>query len=190
VVRADARVVEPRWSRDFLAPSYRLGETKYAYALSVLARLFGGSETSRLSRSLVVDSKIALSAGAGYGPASVGLAAFDLSVHPAPQKSIAEIETALDAEVKKLLDNGVSAEEVERAQNQLLAAAIYSQDSLASGPRLYGALLGVGSSIEDVEAWPQRIAAVTPAEVLAAARHVWRDEAQVTSLLLPAEGSR
>ena len=36
------------------------------------------------------------------------------------------------------LDGGVTAEEVERAQNQLLASAIYSQDSLASGPRLYG----------------------------------------------------
>ena len=42
VSRADARVVEPRWSCDWLAPSYRVGETKYAYALQVLARLFGG----------------------------------------------------------------------------------------------------------------------------------------------------
>ena len=47
VNRADARVAEPRWSRLWLAPSYRVGETKYAYALQVLARLFGGSETSR-----------------------------------------------------------------------------------------------------------------------------------------------
>ncbi len=30
-----------------------VGETKYAYALQVLARLFGGTETSRLSRVLV-----------------------------------------------------------------------------------------------------------------------------------------
>ena len=28
VIRADARVVEPRWSRDWLAPSYRVGETQ------------------------------------------------------------------------------------------------------------------------------------------------------------------
>ena len=26
----------------------------------------------------------------------------------------------------------------------------------------------------DIDAWPQRIAAVTPADVVAAARHVWR----------------
>ena len=33
VSRGDARVVEPRWSREWLAPSYRKGDTKHAYAL-------------------------------------------------------------------------------------------------------------------------------------------------------------
>ena len=56
VTRADARVVEPRWSRHYLAPSYRKGETQHAYALQVLARLLGGAETSRLWRALVVDA--------------------------------------------------------------------------------------------------------------------------------------
>ena len=190
VTRADVRVSEPRWSRDYLAPSYRLGETKHAHALQVLARLFGGTENSRLSRALVADAKLALSASSAYSPASLGITAFDLSVQPAPQKTILEIETAVAEQMKRLLDDGVTAEEVEHAQNQLLAAAIYSQDSLASGPRLYGSLLSTGGTTADVDAWPQRIAAVTRDEVLAAARHVWRDEGAVTSLLAPVEGSR
>ena len=190
VVRADARVVEPGWSRDYLAPSRRVGETRHAYALQVLARLFGGSETSRLWRAMVVDSKLALSASAGYSPASLGLASFGLGVHPAQQRTVAEIDSAVADEMKKLLDGGVTAEEVERAQNQLLAAAIYSQDSLASGPRLYGAALSTGGTVADIDGWPARISAVTPADVLAAARHVWREDGAVTSLLTPAEGSR
>jgi zinc protease len=190
VIRADARVVEPGWSRDYLAPSRRVGETRHSYPLQVLARLFGGSETSRLWRTMVVDSKLALSASAGYSPSSLGLTSFGLGVHPAPQRSMTEIESAVGDEMKKLLDGGVTAEEVERAQNALLAAAIYSQDSLASGPRLYGAALSTGGTVADIDAWPQRISAVTPADVLAAARHVWRDEGVVTSLLTPAEGSR
>jgi zinc protease len=92
--------------------------------------------------------------------------------------------------MKKLIDGGVTADEVERAQNQLLAAAIYAQDSLASGPRLYGAVLSTGGTMADIDAWPERIAAVTPAEVAAAARSVWRDSGAVISLLTPAEGSR
>jgi zinc protease len=190
VVRADARVAEPRWSRLWLAPSYRMGETKYAYALQVLARLFGGTETSRLSRVLVNERKVGLSVYASYGPSSLGLTSFDIGVHPAKSSSLADVEEAVTSEMKKLLDGGVTAEEVERAQNQLLAAAIYSQDSLASGPRIYGTALSTGSTVADVDAWPERIAAVTPADVVAAARHVWRDDGAVTALLTPAEGSR
>jgi zinc protease len=187
VIRADARVVETRWSRDHLAPSYRVGETTHAYALSVLTRLFGGGETSRLWRALVVDQKIALSASANYSAAALGLSSFGFDAHPARGATIPQIEGAIGDQMKKLLDGGVTAEEVERAQNRLLAQAIYAEDSLASGPRLYGAVLSTGGSVDDVDDWPRRIAAVTPDDVLAAARHVWREDNAVTSLLTPVE---
>jgi zinc protease len=190
VQRADARVAESRWSRDYLAPSYRTGEVRHAYALTVLAHLLGGSETSRLSQALVADGKLALSASAGYRPGTLGLSAFDLSAQLAPGKAMADLENAVSDQMKKLLDSGVTSDEVERSQNQLLAAAIYSQDSLASGPRSYGSRLGIGGTVADVNAWPQRIAAVTPDDVVAAARHVWRDDRMVTSLLTPAEGTQ
>ena len=190
VSRGDARVVEPRWSREWLAPSYRKGDTKHAYALQVLARLFGGSETSRLWRAMVADNKLALSAYAGYSPTSLGLTSFGVGIQPVLTRTVMEIEAAVDFEMKKLVDGGVTADEVERAQNQLLAGAIYAQDSLASGPRIYGAVLSTGGTMAEIDAWPERIAAVTPADVVAAARVVWRDSGAVTALLTPAEGSR
>lgn len=188
VTRADARVAEPHWSRDFLAPSYRAGETRHAHALLVLTELFGGTETSRLSRALVGDARLALSASAGYSANSLGLSSFEISVHPAHGRSVAEVESGVAAEMKRVLDGDITAEEVERAQNQLLAAAIYSRDSLASGPRLYGSLLATGGSIAGIDHWPQAIAAVRPDDIVAAARHVWRDDRSVTSLLTPAGG--
>jgi zinc protease len=42
----------------------------------------------------------------------------------------------------------------------------------------------------DIDAWPQRISAVTPADVVAAARLVWRPEGLVTAMLTPQAGSR
>jgi zinc protease len=190
VARADARVAEPRWSQTYLAPSYHKGETQHAYALQVLARLLGGGETSRLWRNLVVERKVALSAWAGYSPSSLGLTSFDLGVHPASGTPMAQIEEAVGGLLAKLVDDGVTVAEVERAQNQLLAGAIYSQDSLQSGPRIYGSVLGVGGTIAAIDAWPQRISAVTPGDVVAAARHVWRPERMVTALLTPQEGMR
>lgn len=190
VIRADARVVEARWGRDYLAPSYRAGETRHAYALSVLARLLGGSETSRLWRALVSDQKVALSSSADYGPSSLGLSGFGLDAHPARGRTVPEVESAIADQIKKLLDDGVTAEEVERAQNRLLAQAIYAQDSLSSGPRIYGSALSTGGTVADVDEWPRRIAAVTPADVVAAARHVFRDDGSVTSVLTPVEAAK
>jgi len=90
--------------------------------------------------------------------------------------------------MKRVLDGDVTAAELERAQNQLLASTIYSQDSLSSGPRLYGNMLCTGGTIADIDDWPTKIAALRPDDVIAAARHIWRDEASVTSLLTPADG--
>jgi zinc protease len=158
--------------------------------LQVLARLLGGGETSRLWRVLVADSRLALSAWASYSATSLGLSSFDLGVDPAPQAPMVEIESAVGSQLGRLIDDGVTADEVERAQNQLLASAIYARDSLASGPRSYGAMLSVGGSVADIDAWPQRIAAVTPTDVIAAARNIWRPERLVTSMLTPQVGSR
>ena len=108
VTRADARVAEPRWSRYYLAPSYHKGESQYAYALQVLARLLGGGETSRLWKALVVDRKIALSAWASYSPSSLGLTSFDLGVHPASGTPMVEVESAVGGLLGKLLDDGVT----------------------------------------------------------------------------------
>ena len=185
LTRTDRRVAEPGWSRDYLAPSYRRGETRHAYALQVLARLFGGGETSRLWRALVVEQRLALSVSADYNASKLGLTSFGINVHPAANHDMAEIEQAVSEQMKSVLGGDVSAEEVERAQNRLLAAAIYARDSLASGPRRFAAALGTGSSVSDVEAWPERISAVRADDVVAAARHVWRDDRSVTSLLLP-----
>ncbi|MBS0517216.1 MAG: insulinase family protein [Proteobacteria bacterium] len=190
VTRADVRVAQPNWSRDYLAPSYRAGDSRHAYALQVLAHLFGGGETSRLWRALVAESRLALSASAEYSPLSLGLSSFGVAAAPARVEAIPDIERAVADQMKRVLDGEVKADEVERTQNRLLAAAIYAQDSLGSGPRRYAAALATGNDIADVEAWPQRIAAVTASDVTAAARHVWRDERAVTSVLKPSGGAR
>ena len=60
------------------------------------------------------------------------------------------------------------------------------RDSLGGAARAFGVALTSGQQVGDVEAWPSRIAAVTAAQILAAARHVLRPEQSVTALLLPA----
>jgi zinc protease len=183
------RVRQPSWSRRYLAPSHHAGDTRHAYALQVLTEILGGGETSRLNRSLVVDRQLAASAGADYDATRLDLGSVTVYASPGPGRDIAELERAIEAEVKRVREEGVTDDEVARAKLRLQAATIYALDSLSTGARTIGAALSTGSTVDDVEAWPDRIGAVTPEQVRDAARAVLRDDLAVTSVLKPARTS-
>jgi len=183
------RVRERSWARRYVAPSYHAGATELAYPLQLLAEILGGGETSRLNRALVIDHKVAASVGADYEATQLDLGSFTIFANPRPGTEIAAFERALDAELRHVRDDGVTADELARAKLQLQAATVYALDSLTAGARTIGAALSTGGTIDDVEAWPDRIGAVTPEQVRAAARAVLKDDTAVTSLLKPARTS-
>jgi zinc protease len=179
------RVAQPSWRRYYPAPSYRAGATQHAHALQVLAEILGGGMGSRLYRSLVLKDGIALTASADYSPTALGLTTFTLYAMPKAGVAIADLEKAVEAQLHLLVEQGVDADEVSRAQQRMQAAAIYSRDSLAGLANLVGGALATGRSLDDVAAWSERIGAVTPAEVQAAARAVLIERNSATGILLP-----
>jgi zinc protease len=186
VTLADARVRQPSLVRSYVAPSYNAGASEHAYALQVLAEVFGGGATSQLYRSLVIDRALGVSAGAYYAPTALDLSTFRVYASPRPGVDLAAIEAAVDEEIARLLKEGVSEHEVERAKRRMRADAVYARDSLGGAARTIGAALTSGRTVQDVETWPERIGAVTVEQVNAAARAVLRPEASVTGLLTPA----
>jgi zinc protease len=50
---------------------------------------------------------------------------------------------------------------------------------------IYGATLATGGTVEDIAAWPDRIKAITPAQVQAAAAKYLDPDKAVTGYLLP-----
>ncbi|HMB77365.1 MAG TPA: pitrilysin family protein [Kiloniellaceae bacterium] len=179
------RVNLPSVRIEYLAPSYRTAAGDEAYALQVLSEILGGGTTSRLYRDLVVERRIAASAGSGYSGDSYDFSSFVFYAAVLPGGAIADTEAALREDIADLLENGVTAEEVTAAKRRLTADAVYARDALATAPRIFGRALTTGSSVADVEAWPDRIDAVTAEDVNAAARAVLRDESSVTGILLP-----
>jgi zinc protease len=186
---SDARVRQPSWSRNYLAPSSVSGETRHAFGLRVLAQALGGSATGRLYRRLVMESQVASSANAYYDSPAIDLTRFSIyataKAGAQTAEDLATIEKAVDATIAEVVRDGINAEELERAKAGLTASAIYARDSVASQARIYGTALVMGLTIDHVVAWPQRIEAVTLEDVHAAARHVFRIESSVTSMLLP-----
>ncbi|MBI1209763.1 MAG: insulinase family protein [Azospirillum sp.] len=190
VVLRDAEVRQPQFRREYLAPSYHRGATEYAYALQVLSQIMSGGATSRLHRRLVVERKLATAVWLGYSPSSFDLATVSLGASPAPGVEMPALETALDDEIAALLAEGVSDEEVATAKRRMLAEAAFARDSLSGPAYAFGTAIAIGRSPEDVEAWPQRIDAVSRDQVNAAARHVLSRGDAVTGLLLPAQSGR
>ncbi len=186
------RVRQPAWSRIYLAPTRITGimggaGVEYADALEILADVLGGGSSGPLYRSLVIRQKLAVSAGVGYRSGGMGPGRLIFYAAPRPGVSMARLEAAMDAELAKVVDTGVSGDDVERAKTRILADAVYALDSLATGARIFGSALASGRTIDGVENWPDRIEAVTVEAVNAAARAVIKDRPSVTSLLLAAE---
>lgn len=188
VTLEDPRVQQPSWSRTYLAPSYTAPDKAAPYALQVLAEILGGGATSRLYRALVVEQGLAASASSWYDPTALDTSTFGVGATPRPGVALPKLETALDKEIQTVLTKGITPAEVERAKSRLKANVVYARDSLHTGARVLGEALTTGQNVEDVEAWPQRIAAVTPEQVNAAAKAVLDAKASVTGVLLPAKG--
>ncbi|WP_323009334.1 pitrilysin family protein [Paracoccus sp. (in: a-proteobacteria)] len=186
IERVDARVAQPVMIRTVIAPERNSGDQQTAAALTVLADLLAGSsQTSMLARELMLTGK-ALYVNAFYDGFSVDPTTFGISMVPAPGVENAEAEAALDAALAKFLDEGPDPAQLERVKTRIRAARIYSQDSAHGRAYDYGQGLATGLTVEDVNDWPEILAAVTPEDVRAAAKLVLDNRATVTGWLLPA----
>lgn len=184
---SDPGVSQPSWTRRYLAPSYVTAERPAdPYALEVLDEILSGGATSRLYRALVVEGRLANAAGAWYDPLAIGPSTFGFYAVPAAHVAVERLEEAVDTEIDRLLAEGVTEEELARAKTRLAADSVYAQDSVTAPARLFGAALASGRTVDDVEAWPDRISAVTRDQVLAVARAVLDSDRSVTAVLTPA----
>lgn len=188
LVMQDARVNQPSLTRSYLAPSRVAGETRHSVPLAVLAEIMSNS-TGQLHRNLVAGDGPAASAGGWYQSLSLDPSTFTLSASPKLGRKIEEVEAALDKLIEVLLRDGVSEFDLATAKNVMLADAVYARDSLFGAARTFGVALTAGLSVEQVEAWPQLVRAVTREQVNEAIRHVFDARRSVTGLLLPKEQS-
>jgi zinc protease len=184
---SDEKVEQPGHERVFLVPSYKTAAPGEAEALEVLSHMLGGGATSALYETLVVDEKYAVGAGAYYLGSAVDDTRLWVYATPAPEVSLEDLDACIDRVIRRFIDEPIDEAHLARAKTRLIADAIYAQDSQASLARWYGEALATGLTIQDVEAWPARMEAVTAADVTAAAKK-WLDKRRsVTGFLLPAE---
>jgi zinc protease len=142
-----------------------------AYALEVLAGVLDGGNSARLSKELVRGKQLAVAAGAGYSLSSRLSDLFELEATPAEGKSVAELETALKAEIAKLQKELVKDDELQRIKAQVLASAVYERDSNFYQAMQLGMLETVGLGWQKADEYVAKINQVTAAQVREVARN-------------------
>ncbi|HTY04386.1 MAG TPA: pitrilysin family protein [Rhodocyclaceae bacterium] len=155
------------------------------YALEVLAGVLDGNDAARLAKDLVRAQKIAQSAGAGYDGTVRGESLFTLDGQPAEGHTVAELETALRGEIRRIADEGVTAEELARIKTQIVAGQVYKRDSMMAQAMEIGQFEAAGFNWHDYDKLLEKLRSVTPEEVQAVAKKYFGDDTLTVATLNP-----
>jgi zinc protease len=183
----DPRVAQPYVTRSYLAPERNPGDQEAAAALTLLAEILGGGQTSVLNQKLQFEQKKVVYAASWYNGTSLDATTFDFVVVPVPGVSLQEVEDAMDAVVSEFIETGVDAEQLARIKMQLRASEIYERDNVSSLANRYGRALTAGLTIADIQAWSDILQAVSEEDIIAAAEQVFDKRRSVTGWLMGQE---
>lgn len=186
---ADPRVSQPSFQKMWLAPSYTNAKPGEAEALDLLSEILGGSARSRIYQTLVVKDGSAASAGAYYQGSSLDDGSFGVYGSPRGDATLKDVENGIDAQVARIIKDGVTEDELEKARNRFLKSVIFARDSQTGMARIYGSTLSTGQTIKDIEEWPDRIKAVKVQDIQDVAKRYLVDSRSVTSYLMPEAGT-
>ena len=179
----DPRVAQPYVTRSYLAPERDSGEQEKAAALTLLAEILGGGTTSLMAEKLQFETQRAVNTAAYYWGTSLDDTTFTMVVVPAPGVTLQQAEDAMDEVIVSFLETGVDPEQLERIKMQVRASQIYARDDVGQLANRYGRALTQGLTVEDVQAWPDILQAVTPEQIVKAAREVFDRDKSVTGWL-------
>ncbi|MBZ5639966.1 MAG: insulinase family protein, partial [Acidobacteriia bacterium] len=142
---------------------------KDAYALDILARILGGLASSRLDKTIVQDERIASNVGCYHDARRFG-GYLTVSAYVQPGHTLAEMESAIDREIRKIQDQGVTGDELERAKIRAEISRVRSLKSNLGQAFRLGHATGVAGTPDYLYEREARLGAVTAAEVQAAAK--------------------
>lgn len=186
VVHVKAPAQLPYLLMGYHVPSLtRRGPNDEAYALEVLAGILDQGKSARLEQDLVRRQQIASSVEAGYELVNRDPGMFYLGGTPTQGKSVRDLQAALDAEVKRLQEQPVSAAELDKVKTQLAAQQIYSLDSGFYQAMRLGTYVTVGLDWRMLDDYVPRVRQVTPAQVQAVARKYLVADNRTVAMLDP-----
>ncbi len=183
----DPRAGRATVQRMYLAPSYTTAEPGEAEALDLMMKVLASGSTSRVYKSLVVDKKIAASAGGWFSGTGLDSGRIGVYAVASDGVDIADVEKALDEAIADFIETGATQKDLDRARNSYIASHIYGGDSQSRLARRYGWGLINGRTIADIEEWPERLKKVTVEDLQRVAKKYFDKSQSVTGVLRPVD---
>ena len=185
ITMSDPRMGIDLLQRSYLVPSFSKAKGNEAAALDVLTDIMGGNASARLSKRLVDKEKVAHETGAFYSGDEMDYGKIVLYAAAALGSDLSRAEDVLNKVVADVIEKGVTQDELSLAKERLRAELVYSVDSQLALARMFGEALVTGSTIDDVQAYTDRLNEVTAEDVKAVAAKYLRMERSVTGVITP-----
>lgn len=186
---SDPRAGNASFHRDYVVPSYMTAKPGEAEALDLLMKIAADGATSRLYKRLVVEEKIASSAGGAYSGSGLDYGTISLyAVSADGADMLPKIEASIDKVLQEIRDGGVTEAELKRARSSYIADYVYENDDQASLARRYGWGMALGRTVEQIEGWPDALRKVTVDDIKRVAGTYLDIKRSVTGYLTPSSG--
>lgn len=150
----------------YSVPSLRTAKNPWEpYALELIASILDAGESARFSKNLIRTSQVATGVEAHYNLHSHYATQFMVYGAPSQQHSIKALKKALLAELEALKQTPVSAKELDRVKNQIIAQKTFEKDSIFGQAMELGLLETTGIGWQAASRYEDAIKQVTPEQI-------------------------
>lgn len=155
------------------------------YALEVLAGILSGTNSSRFPKRLVRGQQIAAGVDVGYNPYSMHDDLFTIDATPVGDHSVAEIEKAINAQLKLIKEEKVSKAELDRIKAQVVAGKVYEKDSVFYQAMQMGTLETVGLGWQRMDEYSAKVKQITSEQIQQVAKKYLLADQLTVAILEP-----
>lgn len=156
-----------------------------AAALAVATELMAGGKSAIMNQVLVNDKRVAIVAGAGYDPFTMGLDSWYAYANTGVGQPVTDFEREFWALMEKMGNTLPEQRAFDAAKRRFIAGAIFAQDSLYLRAKHIGMLETIGIGSAEKDRWLDLIRQVSREEVRNAVRKWILPRRATTGVLIP-----
>lgn len=151
-------------------------------ALNLIDQIIGADKTGRLYRALEDQGKA--SATFTFAPQLRDPSLFFFFAYLTPEATHAETEAIMLAEIERVIQQGITADELERAKSVVLANTVYGRD----GPFAISSVLNEAIAMNDWTSYvklPKAMQKITPGDIQQVAKKYFTQRTSTTGWFVP-----